>query len=95
MHPIQINDSEMARLKIARQTHKWGHLASWKELYIYQRTLADKEQNIEIGKWAKKKLKGEPITLPLKDYINQLKESGLPETEIKPDLYETAKQIFS
>jgi len=88
-----LNDEEIDRLKISRQTHKYGHLKSWKELYCYQRTLGTPEQIKEIGTWAKKKEKGEPVTLPLKDYVSLLKETGMPETEIL-STYQNAKQIF-
>lgn len=69
---VETNEQEMQRLKISKSTGKYGHLESWKELFLFQRYIAKKDQLIEIGNWAKKKNKGERITLPLMNYGNQI-----------------------
>jgi len=71
IHFVEINTTELSRLKKAKQMHKYGHLESWKELYLYQRTVADREQNLEIAALAKRKNRGENITLPLMNWMKQ------------------------
>lgn len=70
MHAVpQLTDAEYMRLKEANKTKSYSKLESFKELYLYQRTCgATKEQIKEIGQIAKRKQKGEPITLPLSEY---------------------------
>lgn len=63
---IHTTPSEMERMKIAKDTKKYGHLRSWKELFLFQRYCDATPQQIkEIGEWAKRKIKGERIRLPL------------------------------
>lgn len=65
MHPVLITDQEFERLKIARETKKYGHLESWKELYLFQKAIGDTKQVKKIANWAKRARLGERIALPL------------------------------
>lgn len=67
MHPVEINDEEMERLRVANETKKYGHLVSAKELYLFQRTIANPSQIQEITRYIRRKRAGEKITFPLKD----------------------------
>ena len=71
MHPVLISDEEYTRLKDAKNTGKYGALKSWKELYLFQRFIGKEPQIIEIGKWAKRRNKGEKIILPLMNHGKQ------------------------
>ncbi len=62
---VHTTESEMERLRIAKETGKYGHLMSWKELFLFQRYVAKPNQAKEIARWAKRKNKGEKIYLPL------------------------------
>lgn len=63
---IHTTEPEMERLRLAKETKKYGHLQSWKELFLFQRYCdATREQVIEIAKWAKRKINLERIVLPL------------------------------
>jgi hypothetical protein len=66
MHPMEIKSDEYARLKQAKELKKYSHLMTWKELYLFQRTIATPEQNEEIAEYAARKNKAEKIILPLK-----------------------------
>jgi len=77
----ELTDQEYERLKIAKAKGKWGHLESWKELYLFQRTIGTMKQNKEIGKVAKRKRLGEKVTLPYMNY------KGIPfEVDDRPSL---------
>ena len=70
IHPLPIMSPEaLERLRIAKKTKKWGHLASWQELYVFQRTTGTTEQIKQIAAIAhrKNKLK-ENIQLPYMIY---------------------------
>lgn len=68
MHHVDLSEDQMKRLRIANQTKKWGHLRTWGELYVFQRTIADNEQLKFIGSLANRKLKGEIINLPYMEH---------------------------
>lgn len=69
---IHTTEPEMERLRLAKETKKYGHLQSWKELFLFQRYCdATKEQVIEIAKWAHRRNKGERIILPLMNHGKQ------------------------
>jgi len=65
MNSIHINDQEIEHLRLANESKKYGHLVSWKELYLFQRAIATKVQIKEIAAFAKRKIRGEKIKLPL------------------------------
>lgn len=69
--PVELTPEQYERLKIARTTKKFGHLCTWKELFIFQYTIATKKQVIEIGKYARKR---NEIKLPLMKYLSEQKE---------------------
>jgi len=73
---MEPNDEEYKRLEMANQTKKWGHLRSWKELYLFQRYIGLLEQNKEIGMVAKRNRAGEKITLPFMDYKGTLVDTS-------------------
>ena len=53
-------------LKKAKEIGKYSHLMTWKELYLFQRTIANSKQVQEIARYAQKNNKGGKVTLPLK-----------------------------
>ena len=71
MHSIELSEEELKRLKVADETNDWSYLASWKELYLFQRMKSNKsgcrEKIIEIGKLAHRSKEGENIILPYKN----------------------------
>ena len=69
--PLTLQNEQIERLEIAKIKRKYGHLATWKELFTFQCTLATPKQYQEIASYAYRKNHGEPITLPLKDYAIQ------------------------
>jgi hypothetical protein len=71
--PLTLQLEQAERLRKANQLRKFGHLATWKELFIFQCTVATPEQIQMISGYAYRKNHGEPITLPLKDYAIQQK----------------------
>jgi hypothetical protein len=75
MHKVNLTEDQMERLRIANETKKWGHLETWGELYVFQRTIANGEQLKAIAEIAKRHrdLK-EVITLP---YMNHGKQEYL------------------
>lgn len=56
---------QVDRIRIAQKTRKYGHLATWQELFFYQRTSASPDQVQAIAVYAKRKNDGEKIKLPL------------------------------
>ncbi len=62
------------RLAKAIQLQKYGHLETWREIFLFQAHMLSKK-NIgkvkEIAAWAKRKNQGEQVTLPLMLYGNQ------------------------
>lgn len=86
IHPIQMTDESMKRLELAQKTKKWGHLETWRELYIFQRTIASPQQIQDIAKIArlqndykKGKYTGMKITLPYMNMVRDQKTSGADE----------------
>jgi len=69
--PIQLKPEEHERLKIAHEKKKYGHLMTWKELYLFQSTIANFQQLQEIATFARRKNRGENITLPLLKYLSE------------------------
>ena len=66
MYPVSLSDEEYTRLKQAKELKNYTYLHSWKELHLFQRTIATKEQIKEIADWAKKKKNGIKVLLPLR-----------------------------
>lgn len=73
--PIELTQEQYERLKIAHATKKFGHLETWKELFLFQYTIASKEQIIKIAEFARRKNSGENIILPLKNFGDQIRIS--------------------
>ena len=71
IHYVGISKAELDRVRLAHDVSKYGHLQSWKELYLYQRTIAHDGQNLEIAALAHRKNNGEAITLPLMNWMKQ------------------------
>lgn len=66
-----LNQEQVERLQIAVKKKKYGHLATWKELFYYQSRYATPKQAQEIAYISAKKNKGEDIKLPLATFYAQ------------------------
>ena len=63
MHPVPLDDGEIALLKEARESRDWSILPTFKLKYVYQRLVAFPRSDItavkEIAELARKKWRGE------------------------------------
>lgn len=66
-----LDDKQFERLEEARRRKKYGHLMSWKELFVYMTQIATPTQFKEIAEWAQKKNAGLPVYLPLMSNVNK------------------------
>lgn len=64
-----LSAEQMERLRVANELHKYGHLQTWQELFVYQQICKDKKQIMEIADYAKHKNNGVDVILPLKNYM--------------------------
>lgn len=69
--PCSLSKEQRERLEKAYKEKSYEHLLSWKELFLYQCTIADSRQNKEIAKYARRMKEGETITLPLQYFDKQ------------------------
>lgn len=69
--PCSLSKQQKERLEKAHTEKSYGHLLSWKELFLYQCTIADNKQNKEIAAYARRNKEGETITLPLAYFEKQ------------------------
>lgn len=75
----QLTDEQTQRLRRAQKTGKYGGLFTWKELFVFQHTIAKPEQWHQIAEWARRYGRGEGIKLPLSLNPEQIR------LEIMPD----------
>ena len=59
MHPVKLDEGEVALVKQALTEKDWTILPTWKLKYVYQRFTKSVKQTKEIGALAEKKLDGE------------------------------------
>lgn len=69
--PIELTEEQYERLKLAQTTKKFGHLETWKELFIFQYTIGSKEQVVKIADFARQANNGKKITLPLAKFMSE------------------------
>ena len=63
MHPVRLDDGELALVKEALQTHNWKMLPTWKLKYVYQRFCKVTKDMKDIGAEAKEKINKDGVDL--------------------------------
>lgn len=68
-----INDAQYERLEKSRKIKKYGHLETWKEIFLYQAQFATPEQRQEIIDWGSRQIRYRDVYLPL---MNMVRKGG-------------------
>lgn len=93
---FRYNTSELEALEHALKIKKYSHLTSWKLLASFQVYCGDPVKFHEIATYAKRKNRGERITLPLKD-CDLIKREANKTVGPQPqkDFIETVEEVFT